>query len=252
MNFFVQCEIIRLLTKKSVYSFFRQRSIRILMLVSTVIVCGGLYAMYYLSYHQYTTVEHFTMYSRLAFNLHCTPTNHFWHTRSSSSSASNSKLVRCEPMADKRGATANGPLSPSDLLFNILTHGNMMYDDPSKTSQVATLLSKIMMNGIPMLGLDDYIALSDFVVSNLGKKGTQQLLNSPGYSDRFRNFLNIRHSQIRIAAKNCFSIGFLDYLQRSSDVIKVGDSLSYSLMLRLLLMLLLRLFMLYSQDFPPT
>ncbi len=45
----------------------------------------------------------------------------------------------------------------------------------------AGLLSSVMMNGFPLLGLDDFILLSDAVNSRLGQEGRDSIMDYAGY-----------------------------------------------------------------------
>jgi hypothetical protein len=38
-----------------------------------------------------------------------------------------------------------------------------------------------MMNGIPLVGIDDFVFLSDFINEKLGVEGRRRLLESPVY-----------------------------------------------------------------------
>ena len=72
-----------------------------------------------------------------------------------------------------------------------------------------------------MLGLDDFVKLSDFVNKNLGISGRQQIMNSTAYSDKFGNFLDIRKRELRITPYSCWTEEFLTHLGRNSIIAKV-------------------------------
>jgi hypothetical protein len=82
-----------------------------------------------------------------------------------------------------------------------------------QTNQFANLLSSLMMNGLPLLALDDYIRLSDNINANLGVNAKKKMMSFTGYKYTFGNFLDIRNREIRIVPMNCLSRGFVDYLR---------------------------------------
>jgi hypothetical protein len=62
------------------------------------------------------------------------------------------------------------------------------------------------MNGFPLLGLDDFVHLSDFVNDKLGDQGRHAILDYTGYRDRFGNFLNVRKNQLRVTGNATLSL----------------------------------------------
>ena len=88
-----------------------------------------------------------------------------------------------------------------------------------------------------MLGLDDFVKLSDFVNKNLGTSGRQQIMNSTAYSDKFGNFLDVRKRELRITPYSCWTEEFLTHLSRNSMIAKVIFVLrNYSVICSLLIL----------------
>jgi hypothetical protein len=85
----------------------------------------------------------------------------------------------------------------------------------------AKLLGSIMMNGLPLLGLDDFVHASDFVNGNLDTKTQQEIIQSPLLNGQFGNFLNVRNLQIRLSPMNCWTTAFVKHLKKTSAIIKV-------------------------------
>lgn len=183
---------------------------RILILVSTSIVFGSLYLMWYMSYNQTLKFMTSNAYTKLSFDLICAPGLTY-----------QPGISQCRPTGDNR---PDGELSPADILINLLTTGSIMSDanDPNSAHDFAGLLSSIMMNGAPMLGLDDFVHLSDFVNKNLGSNGRSQIMNSTAYSDKFGNFLDVRKRELRITPYSCWTEKFLSHLNKNSLIAKVG------------------------------
>jgi hypothetical protein len=187
---------------------------RILITVSTSMVFGSLYLMWYMSYDQTLKFMTSNAYSKLSFDLICTP-----------GSTGQPGISQCKPTGNNR---PDGELSPADVLINLLTKGTILSDasNPNSAHDFAGLLSSLMMNGAPMLGLDDFVYLSDFVNKNLGSKGRNQIMNSTAYSDKFGNFLDVRRRELRITPYSCWTEKFLNHLNKNSVIAKV--SLFYS------------------------
>lgn len=200
---------IKLLTLKSSRMIWRSPSMRVLICVSTSIVFVSLYLMWYMSYNQTLKFMTSNAYTKLSFDLICEPGSEY-----------QPGISLCKPTGDNR---PDGTLSPADVLINLLTTGSVLSDsnDPNNAHDFAGLLSSIMMNGAPMLGLDDFVHLSDFVNKNLGAHGRQQIMNSTAYSDKFGNFLDVRKRELRITPNSCWTEEFLDHLNRNSLMAKV-------------------------------
>lgn len=85
---------------------------------------------------------------------------------------------------------------------------------------VCTYLCVVLL-GLPLAGLDDYVFMSDFVNNNLDPKTLGELTSSPLLGGKFSNFLNVRSNEIRLVPDNCWTRGFADYLKETSSVAKV-------------------------------
>ena len=183
---------------------------RALICISTSIVFGSLYLMWFMSYNQTLKFMTSNAYTKLSFDLVCAPGSEY-----------EPGISQCKPTGNNR---PDGDISPADILINLLTTGSILSDssDPNSAHDFAGLLSSIMMNGAPMLGLDDFVHLSDFVNKNLGTKGRSQIMNSTAYSDKFGNFLDVRRKELRITPYSCWTEMFLSHLNKNSLIAKVG------------------------------
>lgn len=77
----------------------------------------------------------------------------------------------------------SGELSPAYVLMKALNDGNILdsSSNAKETNQLVDALSSVMMNGIPLVGIDDFVILSDFINEKLGLMGRERLLESPIY-----------------------------------------------------------------------
>ena len=220
---------ILVLAVKCIKQIMRQRSTRMLVIVSSLLVFGSLYLMWYLSrgfmLHYLTSAS----YNRLSFDVECSPTTTLANSRDSTSARDS---ISCRPSKELSDPGV-GTLSPTDILINVVSTGNILGDGPKSdkvsesssssadsTHDFSLLLSNIMMNGFPLLGLDDFVGLSDFVNEELGDDGRHSLLDYSGYNDRFSNFLDVRLNQLRITGHKCIAGAFLAHLDSHSAVFK--------------------------------
>ena len=63
---------------------------------------------------------------------------------------------------------------------------------PINPVDVGKVLSSIMMNGLPLLGLDDFVYFSDYVRLYLGQRAVEKIMSIPILKERFENFLAVR------------------------------------------------------------
>lgn len=143
-------------------------------------------------------------YTRLSFDFECRPGINFHNLQHDGTQVQST--VHCDPYDEGLEGHDIGNLSPTDILINILKTGNMVgKDDARQGHDLPGLLSSVMMQGLPMLGLDDFVRLSDFVNENLGIAGRRQIMEFAGYRERFGNFLDVRKRELRIAPRDCVS-----------------------------------------------
>ena len=231
INFFQTSEMIKIiyaLSKKNLKMMFRKNSNQTLLILSSALVFGILIFCCHNSHNLnfFSSVNTFLPffilylsllwkngYTQLAFDLICNP-------RFSTSSS-----VTCKPYTttpSKLHANDEG-LSPATALLQLIETGSIVSDDNSRQSalDVATLLGSLIMNGFPLLGLDDFISLSDFINSNLGNGPRSQIMSSTVFEERFGNFLQVRERQFRIAPSNCWTNEFINHLKAQSNIFEV-------------------------------
>lgn len=129
----------------------------------------------------------------------------------------------CKPAGGSTDPAASS-LSPTDILLNLVTTGTSLGSDKTQsTHDFAGLLSSVMMNGFPLLGLDDFVLLSDAVNRGLGPEGRGSIMNYAGYRDRFGNFLEVRSRQLRFVGKNCLTENLLRHWEAHSALFEQLD-----------------------------
>jgi hypothetical protein len=89
--------------------------------------------------------------------------------------------LKCRPLNDRD--PRSGELSPTSVLLDALSGDHLIKSSSNskEINQFVDLLSSVMMNGLPLLGIDDFIYLSDFFNEKLGREGKQKLLESSIY-----------------------------------------------------------------------
>jgi hypothetical protein len=205
--------------------------------------------MFYLSHNHELNFSTSANYDKLSFEFQCGPSN-----SSSSSSGINvdekqqpSTLnhLYCEPTGTSVDPASNG-LTPSDLLYHEMmintaetnnnnndnneninsNNNNNIKSKQHNDKQLVTptniigLLSSIMMNGIPLLGLNDFILLSDSVNKLIGSHGIKELLLIPGYKEKFSNFLNIRNKTLIFCPISCWTLSLIKYFNENIELFK--------------------------------
>lgn len=88
----------------------------------------------------------------------------------------------------------------------------------AKIAAVADTLSEVVMNGSPILNLEDFVILSDAINRHLGDDEKSAILSESAFRYSLGNFLLIRERQLRFAPTNEYTLGFRDYLSNRSNI----------------------------------
>ncbi len=224
-----ELKIIYLLFGKCLKMVIRNSSQQILFLLSVLLVYGGLWFMWLLTANQSVSYLSSEPYAKLRFDFECSPSPSFSssnHKQSSSSSfhqdrsflfpgihhiGNRSIGMQCSPLETIDQLSSSEPeTTPSDVLLQWLYTGSPVTDDDKSTMKLLELLSSLMMNGIPLVGLDGYIELSDSANKYFGKQLTDQiLLSSTTLHDEFDGFFNIRSKRLIITPNNTCTRQFI-------------------------------------------
>ena len=203
---------ILLLTGKSTKNILRDASLIYLIVFSMLIVLGGLYSMWILSHGQNQTFMTSNSYSKLAFDILC----------KMDYARDDNMVSSCHPTADAYDSSfTSADLSPADLFFNM--YGGTVVSNKTTSvyaNDIVKLLSSAMMNGLPLVGLNDFIHLSDIANDQIGSKGRDEILGIAMLRDKFGNFLDVRQKELRVTPRNCWTKGLLRHFQRTTSTFK--------------------------------
>ena len=228
---FVSFRTVVLLTEKSLKTIVRNQSMRILVLVSALLVFGSFYVMFFLSRSHVIHYGSSKLYDSLQFEMLCKPNtqNSINGLQSSSKDISSDTTatmydeessqssMQCEAFGEPED-NASGDLTPTDVLLNLIAQGSATPSDSQSTKQFVGLLTSILMNGIPLLGLDDFVSLSDFANKYIDDSVKSRMLSSAGYKAKFANFLNVRQSKLIVTPKSCWTEELVAYFQKKIRV----------------------------------
>lgn len=193
-----------LLMAKSVRVLFRKKSFGTLTMGSSILIFGLLFLMWYMSRHQQLRFMTSDGYQHLQFTMECEVKGR---------NGDDQRLV-CKPDKSTLDRSTQG-LSPSEAVFSIVNSGYIITES-EEASKLALLLSSVMMNGLPLLGLDDFVYFSDFVNEEIGSDAKMALLSSPGYKHKFSNFLQVRHNRILLYPDSCWARQFVSYMKNAT------------------------------------
>jgi hypothetical protein len=196
--------LLSLLVAKSVKVLTRKSSFVTLTGGSSVLIFGLLFLVWYLFRHTQLRFLTSDGYQHLQFKMDC----------SVEKSRTNEKLI-CKPDTSTPDKSTRG-LTPSQALYSALDSGYILTES-KEAAQFAMLLSSVMMNGLPLLGLDDFVYFSDFIGDEMGSETKAALLSTPGYKHKFSNFLQVRKNRLLLYPDSCWTRQFVAYMQSSTD-----------------------------------
>eukprot|EP01038_Epipyxis_sp_PR26KG_P009362 gene9362-12613_t len=172
-------------------------------------------------------------YESLTFDVVCKPKlTRISNMTSLDPSGDSNVKFNCRPGTSELD-TRSDDMTPTDILIHLINKGNLIDGDDGSNNndnsirngrKLNKLLTSLMMNGLPFVGLDDYVTLSDNTNKNLGNKGVEQILSFQTYKDSFGNFLNVRSNRLIIVSyDSCWVQQFIGYLYKTSLVFKNLD-----------------------------
>ena len=209
------------LSKKSIRQIYRSSSLRSMFVMSSLLLFSIFFCIYCSSQGKTLAYSSNKPYDNLSFDIEC--------------NASAIAGVRCQPFNNEAKDQSASPMTTTDVLFDFLISGkngfqpisNASGDDVQVAHNLVGLLSSIMMNGFPILGIDDYVLLSDIVNKQLGADGKQLIMDYVGYRDRFGNFLDVKNRQLRFVGKNCLTYNMLQHWQKHNVLLKELNIATY-------------------------
>jgi len=87
-----------------------------------------------------------------------------------------------------------------------------------------SLLTGLILNGFPLLDLENYVILSDFVKSTIFTNITIAETLGPNFLALFGNLLYVRNLELRFAPDNCWTQVFID----SQEALKVSQLIKWN------------------------
>ncbi|RYG64090.1 hypothetical protein EON64_14690, partial [archaeon] len=179
-----------LLTNKSLAVTFRNSNILLLLCLGILGILGGFYSAWLLTHSQYRTILSSRSYKHFAFDFGC------YHK----TDASNTSHLLCDPL------TTN-----TESLLHTITALTEQTNENEPQKLLAHLTS-LMMNGFPLLTLNDFVRLSDTANRFLGSKLRRQIMSSPFLRDEFSNILAVRDKKIVLTPRSNLTESFQKYL----------------------------------------
>lgn len=217
------------MTIKCLKTLLRNKSIQNLVIYSSILVFGGLYVTWYSSKNQQLHYLTNDGYVPLSFDYYCRSTNNnpnpnVDHIKNDQFLSPDESVLHCSPVTiDKNSNKATSDkLSTSSILANIISSGNIFGNsmNDAQTNDFTNLLSSLLMNGLPLVGLSDYIQLSTFINHHLGEEGKKRLLRYSTCRNKFGNFLDVKAKEIRLVTTGAVSSNitesFFRYLKYTS------------------------------------
>jgi hypothetical protein len=117
-------------------------------------------------------------------------------------------LSYCDPMTLRYEMADN---SPSKLIFDVI-HS---LSSSKNNVDIAKVFTSLIMNGLPLVGLFDFVEISDFINVNIGDAITKKIMKFPLYKEKFSNFISIRVLEMRLVSRNCWTDAFLYYMKKT-------------------------------------
>lgn len=119
--------------------------------------------------------------------------------------------------------SSNQDMSLAELILGLLNSPNVRQRSTDENvMDIGNVLASIIMNGIPLLGLDDFVYFSDYFNHYLGKKTVDTVMSLPVFEERFHNFLLVRKIQLRVTG-DCWKHEFIEYLNSTSETFRELD-----------------------------
>jgi len=174
--------------------------------------------MHYLMKGNFSTHLTSDPYPNLSFNFACSPIY--------PKLPNADQKFECQPtLPTNDGPKTKNQRTFSDLLVNLLYTGQLLPHDPKGSESMIDLLTSWMMNGLPLVGMDDFVYLSDWAHEIIDNSAKEELMDSPIFKNEFDNFINVRNKKIIFTPANNLTSDFIDFMETHSTVFK---QLNYS------------------------
>jgi hypothetical protein len=195
--------LLHILSTKSLKLVLRARTNLSLFFFAVFGVLGGIFFIFSLFHHQSRPVLTSEPYRKLALDFGCSldrsniTTHEFGTSR-----------VKCDPMTNNTAALLQS--------FDTMKSHS---PDPHHSRKLLNHLSSLLMNGIPLVGLEDYVRISDLVNRYIGRNTRTYITSSSLLRDQFSNLLDVRDKSLLLTPDNCLTRGFFNHLTRTSNIL---------------------------------
>jgi hypothetical protein len=216
-----QWKLIYIIFGKCLKMVVRNQSNQALFILSILIVYGGLGLMWILTSTQNVSYLSSQPYAKLEFDFQCVATstdhnsNSFLFPRNPR--VNNDSIgIQCSPMENMDSISTEPQTTPSDVLLQWLYTGSPVTDEDSANMKLLELISSLMMNGIPLVGLDGYVEISDAANKYFGRKMENKILSSATLREQFDGFFHVRHKRFIITPNNICTKTFIEAMRNTS------------------------------------
>ena len=193
----VNSALVLSLALKSMKQILRNKSINRFLILSSLTVYAFIYPIFLLSKGHKLNFMTSNAYSKMNLDIECKLNVNMI-----------ASLSYCDPMTLRYEMADN---SPSKLIFDVI-HS---LSSSKNNVDIAKVFTSLIMNGLPLVGLFDFVEISDFINVNIGDAITKKIMKFPLYKEKFSNFISIRVLEMRLVSRNCWTDAFLYYMKKT-------------------------------------
>lgn len=203
--------IVFTLLQKDVKVTYRNPSNVNFCIFSAFLLFGSLSFVWFFARFDVSTYSTSDAYTKLSFQFVCDRSTRFGggHTAE--------PPFHCTSYVDPSKPVAHNTFPPSDLVVKFLSND----EAGNNGGKIINTLTSMMMNGLPLVGLDDFVFLSDYTNKYLSSNGLKErILSIPELSDEFGNFLTVREKKLVFVPESGCTQRLVDYLNRTTSVLR--------------------------------
>jgi hypothetical protein len=138
----------------------------------------------------------------------------------------------CVPVANSENSDSNNGKTSraSNVLLNLLQPDsssggiNSGTSDPDfeSTYEFVQVIGSTLLNGLPVLGLDDWFSLADFMNANINTDMRERLMRYTSIKGRFINLLGVRNLKLLFTPDNCWTHSLIEHLNKTTTNFRVS------------------------------
>lgn len=88
--------------------------------------------------------------------------------------------------------------------------------DFEDAANFAEVIGSMLLNGLPVVGLDDWFSLSDFMNANIQPEMRSRLMQYTAIKGRFVNLLGVRDLELGFTPNNCWTRALIQHLNETT------------------------------------